>query len=167
MLIICENHPFFRVAIIYHNDVLKRVPKPVFISRLAPYAQIIMLLFRRSITWARNEKNNVPKRPDCTEVIIYQISSHLKFLYIWNFSTWQRILHGHCPRRPRQIWSMVWQCQMCILTGSSKINDPSLGKPWYKKNGRKRSHCSLSVTPPPPKQAKRAHWFSEEKEINS
>ena len=29
----------------YHNDVPKRVPKPVFISRLASYAPIIMLLF--------------------------------------------------------------------------------------------------------------------------
>ena len=39
-------------------------------------------------------------------VMKFQISPHLSCIKIWNFSTWQIFLHGHCPWCPWQIWGM-------------------------------------------------------------
>ena len=50
-------------------------------------------------------------------VMKFQISPHLSCIKIWNFSTWQIFLHGHCPWCPWQIWGMtlasIWSLDNC------------------------------------------------------
>ena len=63
--------------------------------------------------------------------------SHLKYLHIWDISTskipphlkllhmTQNFLHGHCPRRPRQIRSMI--IIAIVIRGCSSITSARMG----------------------------------------
>ena len=71
---------------------------------------------------------------------------------------------------PEMLWAPLIKCTIfknCTIFPSPAfwfidVKISALGKPRYKKNGKKRWHCPLSANPPP-KRVKRGHLLSEKR----